>query len=117
MESLPSGIQYRHWPVENARACVLLAHGLAEHGGRYEHVAARFNERGVAVVAPDHIGHGASPGVRVLKLASTFLTSFSLMVVTLFRVTALRLAQWVVRLVLGLTPRFSWVGSFPLVSV
>ena len=74
MESLPSGIQYRHWPVENARACVLLAHGLAEHSGRYEHVAARFNERGVAVVAPDHIGHGASPGVRVyLKAFSEFL--------------------------------------------
>jgi len=74
MESLPGGIQYRHWPVENARACVLLAHGLAEHGGRYEHVAARFNERGVAVVAPDHIGHGASPGVRVyLKAFSEFL--------------------------------------------
>ena len=28
MESLPSGIQYRHWPVEDAKACVLLAHGL-----------------------------------------------------------------------------------------
>ena len=70
MESLPSGIQYRHWPVDDAKACVLLAHGLAEHTGRYEHVAARFNERGVAVVGPDHIGHGASPGVRVYLKAS-----------------------------------------------
>ena len=34
MESLSSGIQYRHWPVEDAKACVLLAHGLAEHTGR-----------------------------------------------------------------------------------
>ena len=65
MESLPSGIQYRHWPVENAKACVLLAHGLAEHTGRYERLAARFNAGGVAVVGPDHVGHGASPGVRV----------------------------------------------------
>ena len=65
MESLPSGIQYRHWPVEDAKACVLLAHGLAEHTGRYERLAARFNACGVAVVGPDHIGHGASPGVRV----------------------------------------------------
>jgi len=64
MESLPSGIQFRHWPVEDAKACVLLVHGLAEHTGRYERVAARFNERGIAVVGPDHIGHGASPGVR-----------------------------------------------------
>ena len=74
MESLPSGIQYRHWPVDDAKACVLFAHGLAEHTGRYEHVAARFNERGVAVVGPDHIGHGASPGVRVyLKAFSEYL--------------------------------------------
>ena len=65
MDSLPSGICYRHWPVDNAKACVLLAHGLAEHTGRYAHVAARFNERGVAVVGPDHVGHGASPGIRV----------------------------------------------------
>ena len=74
MESLSSGIQYRHWPVEDAKACVLLAHGLAEHTGRYEHVAARFQERGVAVAGPDHIGHGASPGVRVyLKTFSEYL--------------------------------------------
>ena len=74
MESLPSGIQYRHWPVDDAKACVLLAHGLAEHTGRYEHVAARFNERGVAVVGPDHRGHGASPGARVyLKSFSEYL--------------------------------------------
>ena len=71
MESLPSGICYRHWPVDNANACVLLAHGLAEHAGRYAHVAARFNERGVVVVGPDHVGHGASPGIRV------FLRTFS----------------------------------------
>ena len=71
MDSLPSGICYRHWSVDNAKACVLLAHGLAEHTGRYAHVTARFNERGVAVVAPDHVGHGASPGIRV------FLRTFS----------------------------------------
>ena len=64
MESLPSGIQYRHWPVSNAKACVLLVHGLAEHTGRYQRLAARFNSAGIAVVGPDHIGHGASPGVR-----------------------------------------------------
>ena len=71
MDSLPSGIRYRHWPVDNAKACILLAHGLAEHSGRYAHFVARFNERGVAVVGPDHVGHGASPGIRV------FLRTFS----------------------------------------
>ena len=64
MHTLPSGIVYRHWPVSDARACVLLVHGLAEHTGRYQRLAERFNARGVAVVGPDHIGHGASPGVR-----------------------------------------------------
>ena len=74
MQSLSSGVQYRHWPVDDAKACLLLAHGLAEHTGRYEHVAARFNERGVAVVGPDHMGHGASPGIRVyLKAFSEYL--------------------------------------------
>ena len=53
MGSLKSGIQYRHWRIDNPRACVLLVHGLAEHTGRYERVAARFNERGIAVVGPD----------------------------------------------------------------
>ena len=43
MESLPSGIQYRHWPVDDAKGCLLLAHGLAEHTGRYEHVAQHGN--------------------------------------------------------------------------
>lgn len=65
METLPSGIRYRHWPVENARGAVLLVHGLGEHSGRYEHVAAAFNARGLVVLAPDHIGHGESPGHRV----------------------------------------------------
>jgi len=64
MQSLSSGIRYRHWGVEGAKACVLLVHGLAEHTGRYEQLAARFNALGVAVVGPDHIGHGASPGQR-----------------------------------------------------
>jgi alpha-beta hydrolase superfamily lysophospholipase len=64
MESLTSGIQYRHWPVADAKACVLLVHGLAEHTGRYQRLAARFNSASIAVVGPDHIGHGASPGER-----------------------------------------------------
>lgn len=64
MESLSSGIQYRHWPVQEAKACIVLIHGLAEHTGRYERLAAYFNARQIAVVGPDHIGHGASPGTR-----------------------------------------------------
>ena len=39
-------------------AAVLIAHGAAEHGARYERVAGVLVERGYAVYAPDHRGHG-----------------------------------------------------------
>jgi alpha-beta hydrolase superfamily lysophospholipase len=53
-------------PEGDARAVVLLAHGFGEHAGRYAHVAAHLNARGIAVVAPDHDGHGLSDGERAL---------------------------------------------------
>ena len=40
----------------------MLAHGLSEHGDRYEHVARGFNERGYSLWALDHRGHGRSGG-------------------------------------------------------
>ena len=40
-------------------------HGLAEHGGRYDHVARHFAERGYVGYAIDYQGHGRSPGPRV----------------------------------------------------
>lgn len=62
---LSGDIFYRHWPpAEPARGAVLLAHGLGEHSGRYQHVADLLGGRGFAVVAPDHSGHGRSPGRR-----------------------------------------------------
>lgn len=66
MDTLRCGIRYRHWPGKGStRASVLLLHGLGEHSGRYEAVAAEFTQRGFAVYAPDHMGHGESPGKRV----------------------------------------------------
>lgn len=44
---------------------VVLVHGLGEHSGRYQHVADAFMDRGFVVLAPDHLGHGESPGRRV----------------------------------------------------
>jgi alpha-beta hydrolase superfamily lysophospholipase len=41
---------------------VVLVHGLGEHSGRYEHVAARLTADGAVVYAPDHHGHGRSDG-------------------------------------------------------
>lgn len=47
-----------------ARATVLLVHGLGEHAGRYAHVAAALHDGGYAVRAYDHQGHGRSEGAR-----------------------------------------------------
>jgi alpha-beta hydrolase superfamily lysophospholipase len=52
-----------HWlPEGRPRAIVLLAHGYAEHAGRYAHVAKRLTDAGYAVYAVDHWGHGRSDG-------------------------------------------------------
>lgn len=59
-------IFHRAWlPDGEPKAVVLLFHGLGEHSGRYGHVAAALVERGYAVHAPDHRGHGRSEGKRV----------------------------------------------------
>ena len=54
----------RGWIPERARAAVLVVHGFAEHSGRYEHVGQWLAERGFAVHAYDHRGHGRSAGRR-----------------------------------------------------
>lgn len=53
------------WLPERApRAIVVISHGLAEHGGRYAGLASRLVEKGYAVYALDHRGHGRSGGRR-----------------------------------------------------
>lgn len=52
----------RAWPVADAKAAVVIVHGLAEHSGRYEHVARALNQKGYAVYAQDLRGHGRSVG-------------------------------------------------------
>jgi acylglycerol lipase len=55
----------RRWrPADEARAAVLLLHGIAEHSGRYEHVGRRLADAGYEVVAIDHRGYGRSGGRR-----------------------------------------------------
>ena len=55
----------RSWePAGEPRAVVCLVHGLGEHCGRYQHVAAALNEAGFAVLACDQRGHGRSAGKR-----------------------------------------------------
>lgn len=68
--TLPAGsagagasLHVTHWLPEGLpKAVVLLAHGYAEHAGRYEHVAKRLTDAGYAVYAIDHWGHGQSDG-------------------------------------------------------
>ncbi|SDP46970.1 lysophospholipase [Ralstonia sp. 25mfcol4.1] len=54
----------QHFP--DPLGTVLLVHGLAEHGGRYPHVAAALCALGLRVRAYDHRGHGASGGPRMV---------------------------------------------------
>jgi alpha-beta hydrolase superfamily lysophospholipase len=57
-------LQLREWPCDDARGTVLIVHGLGEHIGRYEHVAAQLLRGGWHVVGYDQRGHGASEGPR-----------------------------------------------------
>jgi alpha-beta hydrolase superfamily lysophospholipase len=54
------------WPSQDPHHIVILAHGYAEHLGRYDHVAEFLTARGAVVAGPDHWGHGRSGGDRVL---------------------------------------------------
>ena len=49
-------------PDAAPRGVIVLAHGYAEHAGRYQAFAADLVARGLAVYAIDHWGHGRSDG-------------------------------------------------------
>lgn len=60
-------LHWRQWTkpgIAPALGTVLIVHGLGEHIGRYEQVAARLNQWGWHVVGYDQRGHGASGGAR-----------------------------------------------------
>ena len=48
------------WPKLAPKATVIIAHGIGEHVGRYDEVANKLNQKGIAVYAMDFIGHGGS---------------------------------------------------------
>jgi alpha-beta hydrolase superfamily lysophospholipase len=59
-------LYYQYWlPSDDPKAVILVAHGFAEHSGRYVNIAEYFIARGYAVYALDHRGHGKSEGERV----------------------------------------------------
>ncbi len=48
------------WVPREPVALVQVAHGMGEHARRYDKVAKHLNERGYAVYANDHRGHGST---------------------------------------------------------
>lgn len=53
---------HRWTPGGSSRGTVVIAHGLGEHAGRYAQLAGDLTGDGWTVVAPDHRGHGITPG-------------------------------------------------------
>ena len=54
----------RWLPDGEVKAVVQIAHGVAEHSGRYTRFAQRLTDHGYAVYASDHRGHGRTSGPR-----------------------------------------------------
>ena len=52
----------RTWSAADPRAVVVISHGIAEHCGRYEHVARQLVASGFTVIGFDQRGHGATGG-------------------------------------------------------
>ncbi|TNF08780.1 MAG: alpha/beta fold hydrolase [Bacillota bacterium] len=50
--------------VENAKATIIITHGIAEHSGRYQEITDVLNREGFNVVRYDIRGHGQSQGKR-----------------------------------------------------
>ena len=49
---------------ENPKMIVQIAHGIAEHSARYLDFARALAERGIAVFAEDHLGHGETANAK-----------------------------------------------------
>lgn len=54
----------RYAPTETPKGTVLLAHGYAEHSGRFTHFHDTLVDAGYDVVFYDHAGHGTNDGPR-----------------------------------------------------
>ncbi len=52
------------WECENPAFVMCIIHGIGEHDGRYDRMAEKLNEHGIAVLGMDLRGHGRSEGKR-----------------------------------------------------
>lgn len=57
-------LYWQYHQAKQARAQLLLVHGIGEHSGRYQDIIARFLSMGLNVFAYDQYGHGKSDGER-----------------------------------------------------
>ena len=64
-------IPMRHWPVKHPRAIIHIVHGMAEHSGNYDDVAAFLNQYNFAVLAHDHRCHGLATQLSLGNVDST----------------------------------------------
>ena len=72
---------YRIWhPDAEARAAVLITHGLGDHSGRYSDLAESLIAEGNAVYALDQRGHGRSAGPRTAGRIADSVADLSTMV-------------------------------------
>jgi alpha-beta hydrolase superfamily lysophospholipase len=51
------------WVPDNPKVVIQVAHGMGEHARRYDWVARQLNDKGYAVYANDHRGHGGTSGL------------------------------------------------------
>lgn len=58
-----TNLHVHEWGTDaTPKAIVQIAHGMAEHGGRYDGLAKFLADKGFGVIAADHRGHGQSYG-------------------------------------------------------
>jgi alpha-beta hydrolase superfamily lysophospholipase len=55
-----TGLRCYEWPCADARAVVVVCHGMAEHAARYGRFAGALSDAGIAALSMDLRGHGAS---------------------------------------------------------
>lgn len=51
-------LHVRIWRTEQPKAAILLAHGMTEHGGRYDRFGCYLQEHGISLYCHDQRGHG-----------------------------------------------------------
>ena len=55
-------VYYKHSPEKDAKAVVIITHGMAEHAQRYDEFASFLNKNTFVVYAHDQRGHGKTAG-------------------------------------------------------